>query len=186
MPLFSLGERRVELIGANHYIAYDATLVGAITLHADTSIWFKVVIRAENDQITIGEGTNVQDASVLHVDPGYAMNLGRLVSIGHKVMLHGCTIGDGTLIGINSVVLNGAKIGKGVLVGANTLITEGKEIPDGVLVLGSPGKVVRELKPEEQDKLLAIATGYIARSHLYRDELRPTPQSRARRAGSFS
>ena len=186
MPLFSLGERRVELIGANHYIAYDATLVGAITLHADTSIWFKVVIRAENDQITIGEGTNVQDASVLHVDPGYAMNLGRRVSIGHKVMLHGCTIGDGTLIGINSVVLNGARIGKGVLVGANTLITEGKEIPDGVLVLGSPGKIVRELKPEEQDKLLAIATGYIARSHLYRDELRPTPQSRARRAGSFS
>ena len=186
MPLFSIGERRVELIGANHYIAYDATLVGAITLHADTSIWFKVVIRAENDRIAIGEGTNVQDASVLHVDPGYPMTLGRMVSIGHKVMLHGCTIGDGTLIGINSVVLNGAKIGKGVLVGANTLITEGKEIPDGVLVLGSPGKVVRELKPEEQDKLLAIATGYIARSHLYRDELRPTPQSRARRAGSFS
>ena len=186
MPLFSLGERRVDLIGANHYIAYDATLVGAITLHTDTNIWFKVVIRAENDHITIGEGPNVQDASVLHVDPGYPMSLGRMVSIGHKVMLHGCTIGDGTLIGINSVVLNGAKIGKGVLVGANTLITEGKEIPDGDLVLGSPAQIVRELKPEEQEKLLAIATGYIARSHLYREELRPMPQSRARRAGSFT
>ncbi|MFN2644252.1 MAG: gamma carbonic anhydrase family protein [Burkholderiales bacterium] len=186
MALFSLGERRVELIGANHYVAYDATLVGCVTLHTDTSIWFKVVIRAENDRITIGEGTNVQDASVLHVDPGFPMALGRMVSIGHKVMLHGCTIGDGTLIGINSVVMNGAKIGKGVLVGANTLITEGKEIPDGVLVLGSPGKVVRELKPQEQEKLLGIATGYIARAHLYREELRAAPLSQARRAGSFT
>ncbi|HYY60564.1 MAG TPA: gamma carbonic anhydrase family protein [Burkholderiales bacterium] len=184
MPLFSLGERRIELVGRNQYIAYDATLIGSVTLHADANIWFKVVIRAENDRITIGEGTNVQDASVLHVDPGYPMSLGRLVSIGHKVMLHGCTIGDGTLIGINSVVLNGAKIGKGVLVGANTLITEGKEIPDGVLVLGSPGKVVRELNAEERANLLGIARGYVARAHLYREELRPTPQSRARRLDS--
>jgi carbonic anhydrase/acetyltransferase-like protein (isoleucine patch superfamily) len=183
MPLFSLGERRVQLVGRNQYIAYDATLVGSVTLHADANVWFKVVIRAENDHITIGEGTNVQDASVLHVDPGYPLKLGRRVSIGHKVMLHGCTVGDGTLIGINSVVLNGAKIGQGVLVGANTLITEGKEIPDGVLVLGSPGKVVRELKPEEQENLLGIARGYVARAHLYREELRPTPQSRARRLG---
>jgi len=173
MPLFSLGERRVELLGENHYIAYDATLVGSITLHADANVWFKVVIRAENDRITIGEGTNVQDASVLHVDPGYPMTLGRMVSIGHKVMLHGCTIGDGTLIGINSVVLNGAKIGKGVLIGANTLITEGKEIPDGVLVVGSPGKIVRELKPEERENLLGIARGYVERSRLYKRELKP-------------
>ena len=186
MPLFSLGERRVELIGANHYIAYDATLVGAITLHTDANVWFKVVIRAENDQIVIGEGTNIQDASVLHVDPGYPMTLGRMVSIGHKVMLHGCTIGDGTLVGINSVVLNGAKIGREVLIGANTLITEGKEIPDGVMVLGSPGKVVRELRPEEREKLAGIASGYIARAQMYREELRPTPQTRARRAGSFT
>src|SRR3982751_6607904 len=185
MPLFSLGERRVQLIGEHHYVAHDATVVGDVVLHANVNIWFQVVVRAENDRITIGENCNVQDASVLHVDPGYPMTLGKNVSIGHKVMLHGCTVGEGTLIGINSVVLNGAKIGKGVLVGANTLITEDKEIPDGVLVLGSPGKVVRERKPEEQDKLLGIATGYIARSHHYREELRPTPQSRARRAGSF-
>jgi len=183
MPLFSLGERRVQLVGRNQYIAYDATLVGSVTLHAEANVWFKVVIRAENDHITIGESTNVQDASVLHVDPGYPMTLGRMVSIGHKVMLHGCTVGDGTLIGINSVVLNGAKIGRGVLVGANTLITEGKEIPDGVLVLGSPGKVVRELKPQEQENLLGIARGYVARAQLYREELRPTPRSRARRLG---
>ena len=172
MPLFSLGERRVQLIGEHHYIAHDATVVGDVVLHPNVNIWFQVVVRAENDRITIGQGTNVQDASVLHVDPGYPMTLGRIVSIGHKVMLHGCSIGDGTLIGINSVVLNGAKIGKGVLVGANTLITEGKEIPDGVLVLGSPGKVVRELKPEDRDYLVKIATGYVERSKLYRRELR--------------
>jgi carbonic anhydrase/acetyltransferase-like protein (isoleucine patch superfamily) len=172
MPLFSLGERRVELVGEHHYIAYDATLVGSITLHAEANIWFKVVIRAENDRITIGEGSNVQDGSVLHVDPGYPMTLGRRVSIGHKVMLHGCTIGEGTLVGINSVVLNGAKIGKGVLIGANSLITEGKEIPDGVLVVGSPGKIVRELKPEERQNLLGIAQGYVERSRLYARELK--------------
>lgn len=173
MPLFSIGERRVELRGAHHYVAYDATVVGSVILEADVNIWFKVVIRAENDQVTIGEGTNVQDGSVLHVDPGYPMRLGQNVTIGHKAMLHGCTIGDGTLVGINSVVMNGARIGKHSLIGANTLIAEGKEIPDGVLVLGSPGKVVRELKQEEMDYLLGIARGYVDRSKYYKENLKP-------------
>jgi len=173
MPLFSLGERRVQLIGEHHYIAHDATVVGDVVLHPNVNIWFQVVVRAENDRITIGENCNVQDASVLHVDPGYPMKLGRNVSIGHKAMLHGCTVGDGTLVGINAVVLNGAKIGKGVLIGANALITEGKEIPDGVLVVGSPGKIVRELKPEEREGLLKIASGYVERSRLYKKELKP-------------
>jgi len=173
MPLFNLGERRVQLIGAHHYIAHDATVVGDVVLHPNANIWFQCVVRAENDRISIGENCNVQDASVLHVDPGFPMTLGRNVSIGHKVMLHGCTIGEGTLIGINSVVLNGAKIGKGVLIGANSLITEGKEIPDGVLVMGSPGKVVRELKPEEREGLLKIASGYVERSRLYKREMKP-------------
>ena len=172
MPLFSLGERRVELLGAHHYVAYDATLVGSITLHADVSVWFKVVIRAENDRIAIGEGSNVQDGSVLHVDPGFPMTLGRQVTIGHKVMLHGCSVGDGSLVGINSVVLNGARIGAGCLIGANTLIPEGREIPPGVLVLGSPGKIVRELKQEEKDYLLGIAKGYVERSRLYKADLK--------------
>lgn len=172
MPLFSIGERRVELRGAHHYVAYDATVVGSVILEADVNIWFKVVIRAENDQVTIGEGTNVQDGSVLHVDPGYPMRLGHNVTIGHKAMLHGCTIGDGTLVGINSVVMNGARIGKHSLIGANTLIAEGKEIPDGVLVLGSPGKVVRELKQEEMDYLLGIARGYVDRSKYYKENLK--------------
>jgi len=172
MPLYSIGERRLTLVGKDHFVAPDATLVGDITLEAAVSIWFQVVIRAENDRIVIGEGSNVQDGSVLHVDPGYPLTLGRNVSIGHKVMLHGCTIGEGSLIGINSVVMNGAKVGKGVLVGANTLIAEGKEIPDGVLVLGSPGRVVRELKPEQKDYLLNIATGYAERGIYYSKNLK--------------
>jgi carbonic anhydrase/acetyltransferase-like protein (isoleucine patch superfamily) len=172
MTLFAIGERRVQLLGEHHYVAHDATLVGDITLHNEVSIWFKVVIRAENDRITIGERCNIQDASVLHVDPGYPMTLGSSVSVGHKVMLHGCTIGDGSLIGINSVVMNGARIGSGTLIGANTLIAEGKEIPDGVLVLGSPGKIVRQLKQEERDYLLKVASGYVDRSRFYKTNLK--------------
>jgi len=172
MPLFAIGERRVQLLGEHHYVAHDATLVGDITLHNDVNVWFKVVIRAENDRITIGEGCNIQDASVLHVDPGYPMTLAKSVSVGHKVMLHGCTIGEGSLIGINSVIMNGARIGRGTLIGANTLVAEGKEIPDGVLVLGSPGKIVRELKPEEKDHLLKVASGYVERSRFYKKNLK--------------
>jgi carbonic anhydrase/acetyltransferase-like protein (isoleucine patch superfamily) len=172
MPLFSIGERRIELRGEHHYIAYDATLVGSIVLENNVNVWFKVVIRADNDQVTIGEGTNIQDGSVLHVDPGYPMNLARRVTIGHKVMLHGCTIGEGTLVGINSVVMNGARIGRATLIGANTLITEGKEIPEGVLVLGSPGKVVRELSQQEKDYLLTVARGYVDRSRFYKSTLK--------------
>ena len=173
MPLFSIGERRVQLLGEHHYVAHDATLVGDITLHNNVNVWFQVVIRAENDRVTIGEDCNIQDGSVLHVDPGFPMTLAPRVSIGHKVMLHGCTIGEGTLIGINSVILNGAKIGRSVLIGANTLIAEGKEIPDGVLVVGSPGKIVRELRPEEKAGLLKISSGYVERSKLYKQSLRP-------------
>jgi carbonic anhydrase/acetyltransferase-like protein (isoleucine patch superfamily) len=163
----------VQLVGAGHFIAYDATLVGSITLLDAANIWFKVVIRAENDRITIGPGSNIQDGSVLHVDPGYPLTLGRDVTIGHKAMLHGCTVGDGALIGINSVVMNGAQIGAGSLIGANTLIPEGKEIPEGVLVVGSPGKIVRELTPEQKAGLRQIARGYVERAALYRKELKP-------------
>ena len=172
MPLFSLGERRPKLLGSHHYVAHDATLVGDITLHNNANVWFQVVIRAENDRIVIGEDCNIQDASVLHVDPGFPMTLAPRVSIGHKVMLHGCTIGEGSLVGINSVVMNGARIGRNSLIGANTLIPEGREIPDGVLVLGSPGKVVRELRQEEKDFLLTIAQGYVDRSRLYTTTLK--------------
>jgi len=175
MPIYSIGERRVELRGAHHFIAHNATLAGSIALENEVNIWFGVVIRADNDQIRIGDATNVQDGSVLHVDPGFPMTLGRSVTIGHQVMLHGCTIGDGSLVGINSVIMNGARIGRGSLVGANALIPEGKEIPDGVLVLGSPGKIVRKLRQEEKDDLLKIARGYVERSKLFKAQLREEP-----------
>ena len=172
MPLYSFEARQVELRGAHHYVAPDATVLGSVILEENANIWFNVVIRADNDRIHIGAGTNVQDGSVLHVDPGYPLMLGTRVSIGHKVMLHGCTIGDGTLIGINSVILNGARIGRGSLIGANSLIAEGKEIPDGVLVVGSPGKIVRELSADERANLLRIADGYVERSRRYKTQLR--------------
>jgi carbonic anhydrase/acetyltransferase-like protein (isoleucine patch superfamily) len=172
MPIFSIGERVPRLIGEHHYVAHDATIVGDVTLENNVNVWFQVVIRAENDRVHIGENCNIQDGSVLHVDPGYPLTLERNVSIGHKVMLHGCTVGEGTLIGINSVIMSGAKIGKGVLVGANTLIAEGKVIPDGVLVMGSPGKVIRPLEQKDRDYLLKIASGYVERSRMYVKDLR--------------
>ena len=172
MPIFSLNERRVEFRGAHHYIAYDATLAGSIILENEVNIWFGVVIRADNDQVHIGEATNIQDGSVLHCDPGFPLTVGKRVTVGHKVMLHGCTVGDGALVGINSVILNGAKIGAGSLIGANSLVAEGKEIPPGVLAIGSPARVVRELKPEEKEGLLRIARGYVERAKLFKTGLK--------------
>jgi len=172
MPVFSLNERRVEFRGAHHYIAYNATLAGSIILEHEVNIWFGVVIRADNDQVHVGEATNIQDGSVLHCDPGFPLSIGRRVTVGHKVMLHGCTVGDGALVGINSVILNGAKIGAGSLIGANSLVPEGKEIPPGVLAVGSPAKVVRELKPEQIAGILRISESYVARARLFRQQLK--------------
>jgi carbonic anhydrase/acetyltransferase-like protein (isoleucine patch superfamily) len=172
MPVFSLNERRVEFRGANHYIAWDATLAGSIILENAVNIWFGVVIRADNDQVRIGEATNIQDGSVLHCDPGFPLTIGKRVTVGHKVMLHGCTVGDGALIGINSVILNGAKIGAGALIGANSLVPEGKEIPPGVLALGSPAKVARELTPEQIAGILQVSENYVARARLFREQLK--------------
>ena len=172
MPIFSLNERRVEFRGAHHYIAHDATLAGSIILENEVNVWFKVVIRADNDQVLIGEATNIQDGSVLHCDPGFPLNIGKRVTVGHKVMLHGCTVGDGALVGINSVILNGAKIGAGSLVGANSLVPEDKEIPPGVLAMGSPAKVVRDLTPEQIAGILKISDGYVARARLFKEHLK--------------
>ena len=172
MPLFSLGNLKVELRGDYHFIAHDATLAGSVILENEVNVWFGVVIRADNDRVHIGEATNIQDGSVLHVDPGYPMKLGRRVTVGHKAMLHGCSVGDGALIGINSVILNGARIGAGSLIGANSLVPEDKEIPAGVLAIGTPAKVKRELKPEEKEGLLKIAEGYVARSRVFKDRLK--------------
>ena len=173
MPVYAIGSRSVEFRGASHFIAPDATVVGSVVLEADVSVWFQVVIRAENDQVTLGEGSNVQDGSVLHVDPGYPLKLGRRVTIGHKVMLHGCSVGDGSLIGINSVIMNGATIGSGTLIGANTLVPEGKDIPDRSLVVGSPGRVVRQLTDEEVQYVLGNAAHYVEKLKRYRSSLEP-------------
>ena len=172
MPIFSLGERRVELRGSHHYLAPGAMVAGSVILENNVNIWFNVVIRADNDQVHIGEDTNIQDGSVLHCDPGFPLTVGKRVTIGHKVMLHGCTVGDGALVGINSVILNGARIGAGSLVGANSLVPEGKEIPPGVLAVGSPAKVVRDLTPEQIAGILRIADGYVARSRQFKEQLK--------------
>lgn len=168
---YSLGERRVVTHG-EYWIAPGAHVIGSVILGRDVSIWFNSVVRGDNDLITIGDGSQVQDGCILHADPGFPITLGKGVSIGHKSMIHGCTIGDGTLIGINSVVLNGAVIGKNCVIGANSLITERKVIPDGVMVMGSPGKVVRELSPEEIKLFNSTAHNYAARAKDYRRELK--------------
>jgi carbonic anhydrase/acetyltransferase-like protein (isoleucine patch superfamily) len=150
------------------WIAPGAAVIGNVILRAGTSVWFNAVLRGDNEMIEIGEGSNVQDATVLHTDPGCPLTIGANCTIGHKAMLHGCTIGDGALIGMGATVLNRAVIGKGCLIGAGALITEGKVIPDGSLVMGSPGKVVRQLDDGELAGLLASAAHYRANMRRYR------------------
>ena len=161
--------------GSNVYIANTATVVGDVVLGDDVGIWFSAVIRGDNDTISIGHGSNVQDCCVLHTDPGIKLNIGNNVTIGHKAVLHGCTIGDGTLIGINSVILNNASIGKNCLIGANALIPEGKKIPDNSLVVGSPGRVVRKLKESEKTMLLKFNHSYIEKIRRYKTTLKEMP-----------
>ncbi|HEY7675020.1 MAG TPA: gamma carbonic anhydrase family protein [Burkholderiales bacterium] len=172
MALHSLGERKIVIHGDECFVAENATLIGSVILDRQASVWFNAVVRGDSEIITIGERTNIQDAAVLHADPGFPLTLGKNVSVGHQAMLHGCSIGDGSLIGIGAIVMNGAVIGRGSLIGAGALIPEGRSYPDGVLVVGAPGKVVRELKPEEQERLLENAAIYVRRSKLYREELK--------------
>jgi carbonic anhydrase/acetyltransferase-like protein (isoleucine patch superfamily) len=172
VPVYSLGERKVECRGDEWFIAHNATVIGSVLIEHQANIWFNVVIRGDSDLITVGERVNVQDASVLHTDPTIKLTLARNVCIGHKVMLHGCTIGEASLIGINSVIMNHAVIGPHSIVGSNTLIPEGKEFPEGVLILGQPGKVVRDLRPDEKDWIVGIADGYVKRARQYREELK--------------
>lgn len=172
MTIYKLGEDTIPDIADDAWIAPGAIVIGKVKLQARSSVWFGTVIRAENDTITIGEGSNIQENSVLHVDPSFPMTIERNVTIGHKVMLHGCTVREQSLIGIGSILLNGCIIGKNSIVGANTLIPEGKEYPDGVLILGSPGKVVRELTKEQQEALLKPAEHYVANAKNFRENLR--------------
>lgn len=154
-------------IDATAWVAAEATLIGKIVVQAKASVWFGVVARGDNEEINIGPGSNVQENCVLHTDMGYPLVIGPNCTIGHKAMLHGCIIGEGTLIGMGATILNGARIGKGCLIGAGTLITEGKEIPDGSLVMGAPGKVVRQLDAEAQARLIKSAESYQANARRF-------------------
>lgn len=169
--IYSLGDRKVITRG-DYWVADNAAVIGSVILEHNASVWFNTVIRGDNDLITVGEGSNVQDNSVLHTDEGVRLTIDRNVTIGHHAMLHGCMVGEGSLIGIKSTILNHAKIGRHCLIGAHALITEGKEIPDRSLVVGSPGKVIRELTDEEVQRLLENALHYVKNFQRYRLDLK--------------
>ena len=168
---YSLGNDRVEM-AADAWIAENAAVIGKVKLEAGANVWFGAVIRGDVEQITVGEHSNVQDGAVMHADSGMPLTLGKGITVGHNAMLHGCTVGDYSLIGINAVVLNGAKIGKHCIIGANSLIPEGKEIPDGSLVMGSPGKVVKTLSDQQKKMLELSAAHYVQNAKRFRDELK--------------
>ena len=159
-------------LDADCWVAPDANLIGAVVLAAGASVWFGATLRGDNEPIVVGAGSNVQENCVLHTDIGYPLTIGENCTIGHKAMLHGCTIGDGSLIGMGAVVLNGAKIGRGCLIGAGALVTEGKDVPDGSLVMGAPGRVVRSLDAEARARLLASAIGYQTNMRRFRAGLK--------------
>jgi carbonic anhydrase/acetyltransferase-like protein (isoleucine patch superfamily) len=169
--IYSLGDDHVQ-VAEGVFVAPGAHVIGKVVMQHNSSVWFNAVVRGDCDVITIGEDSNVQDGSVLHTDVGVPLTIGKGVTIGHKVMLHGCEIGDYSLIGINSVVLNGAKIGKYCVIGANSLITENMQIPDGSLVMGSPAKIIKAI-PEQQQKILEqSAQHYVANAKRFSTELK--------------
>ncbi len=170
--IYELDGVRPDLPSGNHWIAAEAVLIGDVLIEAMVSVWFGAVLRGDNERITIGAGSNVQENTVMHTDMGYPLTIGAGCTIGHKAMLHGCEIGDNTLIGMGAIVLNGAKIGRDCLVGAGALVTEGKVIPDGSLVVGSPAKVVRALDDLTIAKLKESALSYQAKMARYAKGLR--------------
>jgi carbonic anhydrase/acetyltransferase-like protein (isoleucine patch superfamily) len=171
MAIYSLDDKHPK-VAEGAWVADSAQVIGAVELGVNASVWFGAIIRGDTETIVIGEGSNIQDGSVLHADIGKPLTVGKNVTVGHQVMLHGCTIGDESLIGIGAVVLNGAKIGKNCLVGAGSLVTEGKEFPDGSMIMGSPAKVVRELSPEQIQAVRMSANNYIANAHRFQSGLK--------------
>jgi carbonic anhydrase/acetyltransferase-like protein (isoleucine patch superfamily) len=171
MALYQL-DNLTPTVHESAWVADNAQVMGDVHLAEDSSVWFGVVIRGDTDTISVGRGTNIQDNSVLHADRGMPLTIGDNVTVGHQVMLHGCTIGEGSLIGIQAVVLNGAKIGKNCLVGAGSLVTEGKEFPDGSMILGSPAKAVKQLSPEQIEGLKMSAKHYVDNARRYKTGLK--------------
>ena len=174
MTIYALGDSKPQLPPQGEYwVAPSASVIGNVILHPNASVWFGAVLRGDNDPITVGPDSNIQDGSVLHTDMGSPLTLGRGVTVGHNAMLHGCEVGDYSLIGIGAVVLNGVKIGRNCIIGANALITEGKIIPDNSLVVGQPGKVVRERDPAHIAVLQMSAEHYVLNWKRFAAELRP-------------
>ena len=167
MAIYRLDEQTPRMAGTA-WVADSAQVMGNVELAEDTSVWFGAILRGDNELLRIGKGSNVQDGAMLHSDPGFPMTLGDNVTVGHRVMLHGCTVGDGSLIGIGAVLLNGAKIGRHCLVGAGSLVTEGKEFPDGSMIIGSPAKVVRQLAPEQIEGMRRSAAHYVANAKRFK------------------
>ena len=170
--LYALGELAPRTAGEAYWTAPTAAVIGDVVLEKNVSVWWGAVLRGDNDRITIGENSNIQDGSTLHVDPGFPLTVGRDVTIGHMVMLHGCTIGDGSLIGIGAIILNGVTVGRNCLIGANAFLPEGKDIPDNSVVLGAPGKVVRQVTDKDRAMMARPVPGYVQRWPQYRDQLR--------------
>ena len=170
--IYELGERRVRIEG-EVYVADSAAVIGSVVLMDKSSVWFNAVVRGDTDEIVIGEETNIQDGAVVHTDPGIKVRLGRGVTVGHQAMVHGCEIGDYSLVGINAVVLNHAVIGRFCTIGANALVPEGKVIPDYSVVVGTPAKILRQIEPDQTASLKASADGYVKRAQVYLTSLHP-------------
>lgn len=171
MAIYQLGEHAPE-IDPSAYVTDSANIIGKARIEANASVWFDVTIRGDNELITVGENSNVQEGCIFHTDPGFPLTIGKNVTVGHQAMLHGCTIGDGSLVGIQAVILNGAKIGKNCLVGAGALVTEGKEFPDNSLIIGSPAKAVRTLAEGDIARIQAGTASYVARGQLFKQGLK--------------
>lgn len=173
--IYELGDRRAS-VAEECWVAPNATLIGSVVLERGATVWWNAVLRGDYDVITVGEGSNVQDGAVLHTDPGLRLTIGKSVTIGHMAMVHGCDVGDFSLVGINAVILNRAKIGKHCVIGANALVTEGKVIPDYSVVMGSPGKIVKTLDPSEVAPFQIAAMNYVANGARYREHLKVDPR----------
>ncbi|WP_394780481.1 gamma carbonic anhydrase family protein [Undibacterium sp.] len=171
MAIYQLGELVPE-VDSTAYITDSATVIGRVKIEANASIWFGVTLRGDNELITIGENSNVQESCTLHTDPGFPLTVGKNVTVGHQAMLHGCTIGEGSLIGIQAVILNGAKIGRNCLVGAGALVTEGKEFPDNSLIVGSPAKAIRTLTEEDALRIQGNTQSYVRRGQEFKTQLK--------------
>ncbi|MBF8176984.1 MAG: gamma carbonic anhydrase family protein [Burkholderiaceae bacterium] len=171
MAIYQLGEH-VPDIATSAYVTDTATVVGRVTIKDNSSVWFQVAIRGDNEDITIGRNCNLQEGAVLHADPGFPLTLADNVSVGHQAMIHGCSIGEGSLVGIQAIILNGAKIGKNCLVGAGALVTEGKEFPDNSLIIGAPARAIRTLNEADVANLQRIANSYVERAREFKDKLK--------------